>query len=115
MMIGIVFTLITVRLAMRTSPELMTTQRDGTRIKFGTFNGQDTTNGFTTTTDQSLGSSKARVHLDNRAFAASDDKGSMGEAEDNGSESKFDVPLEDMLRDTKQTSSALEAHHSGDV
>lgn len=104
MTIGIVFTLITVRIAMRTSPTLMTTQHDGTRIKFGTRH--TTTDAFTTTTDQSLVSSKARVHLDNQAFTSSEDKS----IDDNVTESKFDVPLEDMLSDTKNASSTLEVH-----
>ena len=87
----------------------MTTQHDGTRIKFGT---RQTTDAFTTTTDQSLSSSNPKVHLDPRAFTSSDDKGSFG---DNVTESKFEMPLEDMLSDTKNTSSTLEVHRDSDV
>ena len=84
-------------------------------MKFETLSGRQTTDYFTTTIDQSLGSSRARVHLDNRTFTASDDKGSMGEAEDNGTESKFDVPLEDILSSPKTITSAPEVHHSSGV
>ena len=87
----------------------MTTQHDETRIQFGA---RQTTDAFTTTTDQSLSSSNPKVHLDPRAFAPSDDKGSFG---DNVTEGKFEMPLEDMLSDTKITSSTLEVHRNGGV
>lgn len=107
MLLGIVFTLMTVRLAMRSSPVLMTTQHAATAIKFGTFSGITTSNGnhTTTTTDQStfaptLDSDKENVHIGNQAFIGSE-RGSVGEADDSGSEAKYDVPLEDMVGDSR--------------
>lgn len=87
-----VFTLITVRLAMRTAPQLMTTQHPGTAIKFGTFPGTNTT------TDQStfgptLDSSKQPVPF----VGCVDDARYPLDSRDNTLHSEYDVPLEDML------------------
>jgi hypothetical protein len=101
---GIVFTLITVRLSLHTSAAVTTTVHPGTQIKFAGFPIAtiDTTAGFTTTTDQSTlaDSSKRAVRIDRHVFV-SDDWGRGGEQDDNGSDSKDDIPLEDVLRDEK--------------
>jgi len=88
---GIVFTMITVRLALHTSPSLMTTELPATRIKFAGFsstNANTESAGFSTTTDQSasVDSSKRPVHIDGRAFR------------DNSSD---DIALKDALKDEK--------------
>jgi hypothetical protein len=101
---GIVFTLITVRLSLHTSTTVATTVHPGTQIIFAGFPIAtiDTTAGFTTTTDQSTLADSARraVRIDRHAFV-SDDWGRTGEPDDNGSDSKDDIPLEDVLRDEK--------------
>ncbi|KIM81502.1 hypothetical protein PILCRDRAFT_821291 [Piloderma croceum F 1598] len=102
---GIVFTLITVRLSLHASTTVSTTVHPGTQIIFAGFPiaTTDTTAGFTTTTtDQSTlaDSAKRAVRIDRHAFV-SDDWDRTGEPDDNGSDSKDDIPLEDVLRDEK--------------
>jgi len=94
---GIVFTLITVRLAMHTSRTLMTTQHQGTKIRFASFSG---INPPTTADHSTTLNSNHPVCVD----VVHDNWGSTGEPEDSGSESKYDVPLEDMLGDEKVNS-----------
>ncbi|KIM81512.1 hypothetical protein PILCRDRAFT_821298 [Piloderma croceum F 1598] len=101
---GIVFTLITVRLSLHSSTTVATTMHPGTQIKFAGFPIAtiDTTAGFTTTTDQSTlaESSKRGVRIDRHAFV-SDDWGRRGALNDDGSDCKEDILLEDVLRDEK--------------
>jgi hypothetical protein len=89
--------MITVRLAMRSSKTLMTTQHQGTKIRFADMNTNTTSDGFTATTDQPSNSDfpKQPMHIGGR----DDHWDHTSEAEDNGSNSKYDVPLEDMMRD----------------
>jgi len=75
----------------------------GTQIKFAGFpiGTLDTSAGFTTTTDQSTlaDSSKHGVRIDRHAFVS--DWDGRSQPNDNGSDSKDDILLEDILRDRK--------------
>jgi hypothetical protein len=76
----------------------------GTQIKFAGFPLAtiDTTAGFTTTIDQSIlaESSKRGVRIDRHAFV-SDNWGRTCASNNNGSDRKNDILLEDVLRDEK--------------
>lgn len=74
----------------------MPTRKDQTTIKFGSFPGHHTTDTGVTTTDQTVSTSAAPPPNLTKRAVPSEDWASTGEPE-SGSESKYDVPLEDMF------------------
>lgn len=89
--LGIVFTLMTVRLAMSTSPVLMTTRRDQTTINFATR----TTGTGTSRTEQSKSINTAQTETPMHALDVAD----VADPDDweLEREGKYGVPLEDMF------------------
>jgi hypothetical protein len=90
---------------MQTSPSLMTTQHAGTKIKFAGFstvNENTASGGLASTTDQStsVDSAKQTVRIDGHAFT-SDNWGHAADPDGISSDSKDEVPLEDVLRNEK--------------
>ncbi|KII86505.1 hypothetical protein PLICRDRAFT_44102 [Plicaturopsis crispa FD-325 SS-3] len=98
--VGIVFTLITVRLAMRSSPALITTEIQAKSIRFRTFGGATTTDGGMSSSG--LESSLATNDAKDPVLRIGQSVVTVNESEervDLGAESKYDIPMEGMLNE----------------